>query len=92
VRSELPEATRYLASVVDDPFAARSQYLVQSCFALALIHTAQGRDEDASKVVESVMSHVMENRDSFAFAVGGKDDSYLGKNYIILDISKIRLY
>lgn len=23
---------------------------------------------------------------------GGKDDSYLGKNYIILDISKIRLY
>lgn len=69
VRNELPEATRYLASVVDDPFAARSQYLVQSCFALALIHTAQGRDEDASKVVESVMSHVMENRDSFAFAV-----------------------
>ena len=69
VRNELAEATRYLVAVVDDPLAARSQYFAQSSFALALIHTAQGRDEDASKVVESAMSQLMESHDTSAFAV-----------------------
>ena len=69
VRNELPEATGYLASLVDDPLTARSGYFAQGSFALALIHTAQGRDEDASKAVESAMSHFMGRHDTSAFAV-----------------------
>ena len=64
VRNELAEAERYLASVVDDPYISRPQYLVQSACALALIYTRQGRDEEASNIVESVISHTMETNDT----------------------------
>ena len=69
VRNELSEAERYLAAVVDDPFTARPQYLVQSAFALARIYTPHGRDDEASNVIESVISHVMETNDTLALAV-----------------------
>jgi len=63
-RNELLEAERHLASIVDHPLAARPRYLVHSALALALIHTARGRDEDASSVVESMLSHTMETNDT----------------------------
>ncbi len=69
VRNELSEAERYLAAVVDDPFTARPQYLVQSAFALACIYTPHGRDDEASNVIESVISHVMETNDTLALSV-----------------------
>ncbi len=67
-RNELLEAERYLTSIVDHPFAARPMYLVHSALALALIHTARGRDEDASSVVESLLSHTMETNDTLGLA------------------------
>ena len=67
-RNELLEAERYLASIVDHPFAARPLYWVHSALALALIHTARGRDEDASSVVESLLSHTMETNDTLGLA------------------------
>jgi LuxR family maltose regulon positive regulatory protein len=69
VRNELSEAERYLAAVVDDPFTVRPQYLVQSAFALARIYTPHGRDDEASNVIESVISRVMETNDTLALAV-----------------------
>ncbi|MGB5617248.1 MAG: LuxR C-terminal-related transcriptional regulator [Desulfobacterales bacterium] len=69
VRNELSEAERYLAAVVDDPFTVRPQYLVQSAFALARIYTPHGRDDEASNVIESVISHIMETNDTLALAV-----------------------
>jgi LuxR family maltose regulon positive regulatory protein len=69
VRNELSEAERYLAAVVDDPSTARPQYLVQSAFALARIYTPHGRDDEASNVIETVISHVMETNDTLALAV-----------------------
>ena len=67
-RNELLEAERYLASIVDHPLAARPHYLVHSALALALIHTARGRDEDASSAVESLLSHTMETNDRLGLA------------------------
>ncbi len=74
VRNELSEAERYLAAVVDDPFTVRPQYLVQSAFALARIYTPHGRDDEASNVIESVISHsvishIMETNDTLALAL-----------------------
>jgi len=63
------EAERYLAAVVDDPFAVRPQYLVQSAFALARIYTSHSRDDEASNVIESVIAHVMKTNDTLALAV-----------------------
>jgi len=63
------EAERYLAAVVDDPFAVRPQYLVQSAFALARIYTSHSRDDEASNVIESVITHVMKTNDTLALAV-----------------------
>ena len=40
--------------------------MVKSVFALALIYTAQGRDDEASRVVESVISHTKETNDTLA--------------------------
>ena len=66
--NELLEAERYLTSIVDHPLAARPHYLVHSALALALIHTARGCDEDASSVVESLLSHTMETNDTLGLA------------------------
>ena len=69
VCNELAEAERYLAAVFRDPYTVRPQYLVQSAALLALIYTSQGRDEDASDVVGSVLYHTMEANDTAASAV-----------------------
>ena len=64
-----PKQNDILAAVLGDPFTVRPQYLVQSAALLALIYTAQGRDEDASDVVESVISHTVETDEPVASAV-----------------------
>ena len=60
LQNKLPEAMRYLAAVFDNPFSARPLYVVQSGFALALGHIAQGDSEKAQQFAESAVSFATE--------------------------------
>jgi LuxR family maltose regulon positive regulatory protein len=61
-RNELPAAEEHLTALVENPYAQHAMNYAHGAFALALIHQARRREDEAQRVVEAVVSFALDHK------------------------------
>ncbi len=65
-RGRLGQAAKHLTAAVEKPFLTRTVAFLHGTFVLVLCRLAQGRDDEARGLAESLVAHMLESGNTFA--------------------------